>query len=240
MEHEPGTIASGTSANFASYSVPWADTTEDRRRRHAMVREQILARDIRHPGVIRAMAGVPRHYFVRANERHAAYSDQAMAADCGQTISQPFMVAIMTAQLKPQARQRVLEIGTGTGYQTAILGRLYTDVFTIECVPELSVTAQTRLNKLSFGNIHYRIGDGSVGWQEESPYDGILVAAGAPAVPEPLLEQLAQGGRLVIPIGGQSVQMLKCFERHGSEIIENNILDCRFVPLLGKWGWPTR
>lgn len=214
-----------------------ADTPEDRRRRHEMVRRQILARGVRNPRVIRAMASVPRHFFTRREENAAAYSDNALASDYGQTISQPFMVAMMTAELNPTPQQRILEIGTGTGYQTAILARMGAEVFTIECVPELSRTAENRLRQLGVANIHYRIGDGSMGWESFAPFGGILVTAGAPAVPQPLLEQLADGGKLVIPIGDTSVQMLKCFRRRGDTIGETDILDCRFVPLRGQYGW---
>ncbi len=215
----------------------FTDTPDDRRRRHDMVRDQILARGVSHPGMARAMARLPRHFFIRREERHAAYCDQAMASDFGQTISQPFMVAIMTAQLDPQKKHRILEIGTGTGYQTAVLAMLCQAVYTVEYVPELSAAAQQRLAQLGFNNIHYRVGDGSMGWEAQGPFDGILVTAGAPAIPEPLMKQLTDGGKLVIPIGSERIQMLKRIERHGTEFTEADILDCRFVPLLGQCGW---
>ncbi|MGC8624592.1 MAG: protein-L-isoaspartate(D-aspartate) O-methyltransferase [Phycisphaerae bacterium] len=213
------------------------DMPEDRRRRHDMVRQQILARGIRNPRVIRAMARVPRHFFTRLEASAAAYSDYALASDYGQTISQPFMVAIMTAELDTLPQQRILEIGTGTGYQTAVLARMGAEVFTIEYVPELSKAAENRLRQLGYTNIHYRIGDGAIGWKSFAPFTGILVTAGAPAVPQPLLEQLSDGGNLVIPIGDSSMQVLKRCQRHGNAITETDILDCRFVPLRGQYGW---
>ena len=202
-----------------------------------MVRQQIIARGIRQPRVIRALACLPRHRFTREEERRAAYCDHAMASDYGQTISQPFMVAIMTAELNVQPQHRILEIGTGTGYQTAILAMLCAAVFTVENVPQLSAAAQARLAQLGLDNIYYRIGDGTMGWKMHAPFDGILVTAGAPVVPEPLLAQLSDGGRLVIPIGDRNMQMLVRFERHGGEITRTDLLECRFVPLLGQCGW---
>ena len=202
-----------------------------------MVRQQILARGIRQPRLIRAMARLPRHLFTRSHERLSAYCDHALPSDYGQTISQPLIVAVMTSELDARPQQRILEIGTGTGYQTALLAMLYAQVFTVEYVPQLSVAAQKRLQLLRLNNICYCIGDGSKGWEAHGKYDGILVTAGAAAVPEPLIAQLADGGRLIIPIGNQNVQMLKRFERHGQEIRSRDILDCRFVPLLGEHGW---
>ena len=223
--------------NEQSHSAAWADAPEFRRRRHDMVRQQIIARGIRNPQLIRAMARLPRQLFTRPEDCHLAYGDQALPSEHGQTISQPLIVAVMTAQLQIQPGQRILEIGTGTGYQTALLAMLCAQVYTVEYVPELSAAAQARLQQLGFGNIHYCIGDGSMGWEEHGLYDRILVTAGAAAVPEPLIKQLADEGKLIIPIGNQSRQILQRIERHGQTIRTENILDCRFVPLLGEHGW---
>jgi len=220
-----------------NHSAAWADTPEFRRRRHDMVRQQIVARGIRNPALIRAMARLPRQLFTRPEDCHLAYGDQALPSDWGQTISQPLMVAVMTAQLQILPGQRILEIGTGTGYQTALLAMLCAQVYTVEYVPQLSAAAQARLQHLGFGNIYYCIGDGSMGWEAHGLYDRILVTAGAAAVPEPLIKQLADGGKLIIPIGNQSRQILQSVERHGPTVSTENILDCRFVPLLGEHGW---
>ena len=233
------TPQSATVAGPDGQGAVWFDSPEDCRRRHDMVRQQILARGIRQPRLIRAMARLPRHFFTHSHERLAAYDDHAMPSDHGQTISQPLIVAVMTAALGARPQQRILEIGTGTGYQTALLAMLYAQVFTVECVRELSIAAQERLPRLGINDVSYCIGDGSMGWEEHAPYDGILVTAGAAAVPQPLLAQLADGGRLIIPIGKQKLQMLKQFERCGQEIRSTDILECRFVPLLGEYGWQS-
>ena len=214
------------------YGTVWSDTPEDRRRRHDMVRQQILARGIRQPRVIRAMARLPRHLFISGNERLSAYTDHALPSDYGQTISQPLIVAVMTAELDARPQQRILEIGTGTGYQTALLAMLYDQVFTVERVPQLAAAAQNRLQHLGFNNISFYIGDGSKGWEAHGKYDGIVVTAATAEVPEPLIAQLADGGRLIIPIGKQNLQVLKRFERRGQEIRCRDILECRFVPLV--------
>ncbi len=228
---------SATAPGSQGQAAVWFDSPEDRRRRHDMVRQQILARGIRQPRLIRAMARLPRHFFTHSHERLVAYDDHAMPSDHGQTISQPLIVAVMTAALDARPQQRILEIGTGTGYQTALLAMLYAQIFTVEHVRELSVAAQERLQHLGLNNISYCVGDGSKGWEAHGPYDGILVTAGAVVVPEPLLAQLADGGRLIIPIGKQKLQMLKQFERCGQEIRSTDILECRFVPLVGEYGW---
>lgn len=215
----------------------WDDTPEFRRQRHDMVRRQILARGIRHPHLVRALSRLPRQLFTRPEERHAAYCDQALPADHGQSLSQPFIVAVMTEQLELRPEHRVLEIGTGTGYQTALLAMLCAKVYTVEYVPELSLTAHSRLQCMGFTNISFCTGDGSMGWEAHSPYDAIMVTAGAEMVPEPLVKQLANAGRMIIPIGDRNIQMLKRIERNGDAITERDILDCRFVPLLGQWGW---
>jgi protein-L-isoaspartate(D-aspartate) O-methyltransferase len=237
MKYTAPNIPAFFSDHLITGAAEFSDTAQYRRLRHDMVRQQIVARGVRHAGVARAMARLPRHFFIRQKDLHAAYDDHAMTSDCGQTISQPLMVAVMSAQLAPQRHDRILEIGTGTGYQTAVLAMLCQEVFTIELIPELSAAAQQRLVQLGFKNIHYGVGDGSMGWKNQGPFNGILVAAGAPAIPEPLLDQLTADGKLVIPIGTEHIQMLKRIERRGQEITETNVLDCRFVPLRGQFGW---
>lgn len=237
MDHSKPAAAADHTLNPQPDIAAWPDTVAFRRRRHDMVRQQIIARGIRNAPLIRAMARLPRHLFTRPEDCDLAYDDMALPSDQGQTISQPMMVAVMTAQLDVQPGQRILEIGTGTGYQTAILAMLCGQVYTVEYVPQLAREAQARLHRLGFGNIYYCIGDGSNGWDAHSPYDRILVTAGAAMVPEPLIQQLVDGGKMIIPVGNQTTQVLQIIERKGKKITTADILDCRFVPLLGKHGW---
>jgi len=203
-----------------------------------MVDEQIRARGITNPRVLEAMEQVPRERFVPESQQPEAFADRALPIDCGQTISQPFMVASMTEHLCIESRHRVLEIGTGSGYQTAILARLASHVYTVERIAALQEKAHRLLESLGITNVSYRVGDGSVGWPEFEPYDRILVTAGAPEVPKPLLEQLVDGGRLVIPIGGRHEQTLTIVDRRGGKTIEMPRYACRFVQLIGREGWP--
>lgn len=206
-------------------------------RRH-MVEEQLAGRDIRDPRVLEAMGAVPRHRFVDPAFLPRAYGDHALPSLEGQTISQPWIVARMLELLELEPRHRVLEIGTGTGYQTALLARLAARVFSIERVPELLRAAQRRLDALGVSNVALRHGDGSIGWQEFAPYDRVLVAAAAPHVPEALKQQLAEGGVLVIPVGGSRAQHLEVWRRlpHG-RWEHHRRGDVRFVPLLGRDAW---
>lgn len=202
-----------------------------------MLSRQIAGRGIRDQRVLSAMGEVPRERFVPRAIRDAAYEDRALPVECGQTISQPYIVAKMTEMLEVDQTHRVLEIGTGTGYQTAILGHLAHEVFTIERHAELSVLASDRLNALGFTNIRYRCGDGSVGWEEHGPFDRILVTAGAPETPHQLTAQLADGGRLVIPVGNEQAQSLYAVRRKGYKYITQTGIACRFVKLIGEQGW---
>jgi protein-L-isoaspartate(D-aspartate) O-methyltransferase len=210
------------------------------RLRRSMAANQLEARGIRNPRVLEAMQRVPRHLFVPENIRDRAYDDCPLPIGEGQTISQPFMVAWMTELLDPGEEDRVLEIGTGSGYQTAVLCELAGEVFSIEQHASLAREAERRLRDLGYDNFHIRVGDGTLGWPEEAPFDGIMVTAGAPSIPEPLLEQLADGGKLVIPVGPSGMQMLTAVTRRGGEFETREEGTCVFVPLVGKHGWPRR
>jgi protein-L-isoaspartate(D-aspartate) O-methyltransferase len=184
------------------------------------------------------MREVPRHAFVLDEFRSAAYEDRPLPIGEGQTISQPYMVAAMTAALEPHEDHRVLEIGTGSGYQTAILAKLSRMVVTIERHASLAQRAKETLDSLGFANVRVVVGDGSRGYPSEAPYDRILVTAGAPAVPEALTDQLADGGRLVIPVGSEGYQKLLIIDRHGDRLTAREGEGCVFVPLVGEHGWP--
>lgn len=205
--------------------------------RHQMVERQLRRRGIVDESVLRAMAEVPRHRFVDEAYRERAYDDYPLPIGAGQTISQPYMVARMTELCCPKPGDRALEVGAGSGYQTAVLARLCGQVFSTEIVEELAETAQRTLTELGCSNIALELRDGSAGWPEQAPFDIILVAAGAPTIPEELREQLAEGGRLVIPVGGREVQTLLRVLRHGSELVTLEDTSCRFVDLRGKHGW---
>jgi protein-L-isoaspartate(D-aspartate) O-methyltransferase len=186
------------------------------------------------------MGEVPREVFLPPERERQAYNDQALPLTQGQTISQPFMVAIMTEALALEPSHRVLEIGTGSGYQTAVLAELAGQVYSLERIQALASRAEMTLRELAYPNIHIQVGDGSLGWPEEAPFDSILVTAGAPHVPESLKAQLREdGGRLVIPVGDRWVQDLVRVVRRGNEFGSENLLACRFVPLLGEEGWDT-
>jgi protein-L-isoaspartate(D-aspartate) O-methyltransferase len=203
----------------------------------AMVDRQIRARGIHSPAVLRAMRAVPRHLFVAESLCDQAYADQALPTRHGQTISQPYIVALMSELLGPAADHRVLEIGTGSGYQTAILARLARSVLTIESDAELVEEARTRLEHLRIGNVEIRQGDGSLGAADRAPFDRIIVTAGAPTLPEPLKQQLADGGRMVIPVGDDAVQTMTVIERQGDSFESHASIRCRFVPLVGRYAW---
>lgn len=183
------------------------------------------------------MEAVPRHLFVDSALSAQSYSDKSLPIGSEQTISQPSMVAMMTNALAPRNGDKILEIGTGSGYQTAILAHFTRRLYTVERIAALSKRAQGLLDQLGFRNVIYKIGDGSLGWESWAPYDRIIVTAGAPVVSEKLKLQLAEGGRLLIPTGGREIQKLLCIERKGSVFKETDLGDCRFVPLLGKEGW---
>lgn len=202
-----------------------------------MVEEQIKQRGISDPLVLEAMRRVPRHKFVPRTQAPFAFMDGPLPIGNAQTISQPYIVALMTSLLGLRGKENVLEIGTGSGYQAAILSTLSKKVHTVEFISVLAETAQDNLIHLGFSNVEVHQGDGTLGWPEAAPYDGIVVTAAAPKVPEPLLEQLGNHGRLVIPIGGRWGQMLQLWERNGVHYEHEDILPVVFVPLRGEHGW---
>jgi protein-L-isoaspartate(D-aspartate) O-methyltransferase len=205
--------------------------------REEMIEKQLRRRGIQDAAVLAAMAAVPRHEFVSEDVRAHAYDDLPLPIGNGQTISQPYIVAAMTAALHLQPGDRVLEIGTGCGYHAAVLSRLAKEVFTIERRPELASSASARLVRLGYSNAHVHCGDGTLGLPEFAPFDAILVAAAAPAVPKTLLAQLAEGGRIILPVGGAEHQELQLIEKHGDTFPTKMLEGCRFVPLLGYHGW---
>lgn len=209
-----------------------------RRARHAMVAAQIRGRGITDRRVLAALATVPRHLFVPPTLADRAYDDAPLPIGQGQTISQPYMVALMTVALAPRRTHHVLEIGTGSGYQAAVLAHIVRHVHTVERLAPLSVAAEVRLAQLGYRNITYRVGDGSEGWPDGGPFDGIVVTAAAPAIPEPLLAQLAPGGRAAVPVGGFGIQVLTIAERTASGIRTWTEGACRFVPLIGRHAFP--
>jgi protein-L-isoaspartate(D-aspartate) O-methyltransferase len=210
----------------------------ERSARRAMVELQIRRRGVRDRRVLAALATVPRHLFVPSPLRHAAHDDAPLPIGHGQTISQPYMVAVMTAAITPRRRHRVLEIGTGSGYQAAILAHLVEEVYSVERLAALSTAAAERLAGLGYRNVAFRVGDGTEGWPEAAPFDGILVTAAAPDVPPALLEQLAVGGRIAVPVGDLGLQILTIVERHGTGTRRWTEGACRFVPLIGPHAFP--
>ncbi|HSG08453.1 MAG TPA: protein-L-isoaspartate(D-aspartate) O-methyltransferase [Longimicrobiales bacterium] len=206
--------------------------------RALMVRTQIRDRGVASPRVLEAMNRVPRERFLPEPLRPRAYADHALSIGHHQTISQPYMVAAMTAALDLQGTENVLEIGTGSGYQTAVLGELAAHVWSVERIPELAHTATALLNELGYGNVRVRTGDGTLGWPEEAPFDAILVTAGAPAPPPTLLRQLSdEGGILVAPVGDRDLQQVVAIRRRGADFSTTTLMGCRFVLLLGEEGW---
>ncbi|AMQ88228.1 protein-L-isoaspartate(D-aspartate) O-methyltransferase [Marinobacter sp. LQ44] len=204
-----------------------------------MVRYQLAARGIVDSRVLEAMERVPRERFIPEHLAGEAYEDYPLPIGWGQTISQPYIVALMAQVLHLEGRERVLDIGTGSGYAAAVLASLALEVFSIERIPELAEQARINLERAGFSQVRVRCGDGTLGWPEAAPFDGICVAAGAPAVPETLKQQLAVGGRLIIPVGSEhSVQRLVCITRRADADFEREDFgDVRFVPLLGEQGW---
>jgi len=207
-------------------------------RRQAMVEEQLRARGVTNERLLEAMRRVPRHQFVPAEYQALAYEDHPVPIGCGQTTSQPYMIALMVDALRLRGDERVLEIGTGSGYQTAILSALAREVYSVERVPDLLEEARERLAALGCGNVRLCLANGSLGWPGEAPYDGIIVSAAAPRMPSPLPDQLAEGGRLVVPIGDPTGQRLLVVERRQGAYVEREVAGCMFVPLIGRHGWP--
>ena len=191
--------------------------------------------------VMGAMAEIPRHYFVPEAFRHQAYDDDvSIHIGEGQTISQPRIVALMTASAQIDPQDRVLEVGTGSGYQAAVLSKLARFVFTVERVASLARQAKNVLDQLGVDNVSIKVMDGTLGWRAQAPFDAILVTAGAPEVPEPLVKQLADGGRLVVPVGPRETQVLKIVERRGDRTFAHELKGACFVPLIGRHGWEER
>lgn len=207
--------------------------------RARMVRAQIESRGVRSPRVLAAMGRVPRERFVPGALRGRACADHALAIGHGQTISQPYMVALMTEALDLSPADRVLEIGTGSGYQCAVLAELAAEVWSVERIPALAEEASALLSELGYANVHVRCSDGSLGWPEQAPFDAIIVTAAAPAAPPPLLDQLSpRGGRLVVPVGDRELQHMSVVRRTPDGYQTRPSIGCRFVPLLGDEGWP--
>jgi protein-L-isoaspartate(D-aspartate) O-methyltransferase len=205
--------------------------------RERMVADQLVVRGIRDARLLEVMRRVPRHLFVPPERAALAYADRALAIAHGQTISQPYMVAVMTEALALKGTERVLEVGTGSGYQAAILAELAREVITIEREPQLASAAEARLARCGYTNIRVIVGDGTEGFEEAAPFDAVVVTAGAPHAVRRLEEQLADGGTLVIPIGRRDHQVLRVQTRRGDELIASTLDDCVFVPLVGRDGW---
>ncbi len=206
--------------------------------RERMVEGQLVMRGIRDERVLDAMRRVPRHEFAGQWNAEKAYDDMALPIGAGQTISQPYMVALMTELLELKGGEKVLEIGTGSGYQTAVLAELAAEVCTVEYVPELSIRAEEKLRSLGYSNIKFKVGNGSLGWPEAAPFQGMIVTAGAPQIPAPLFEQLDNdGGVIVIPVGSRDSQKLIKGRKYAGRFFEEFQTYCVFVPLLGEYGW---
>ena len=210
------------------------------RERKQMVKDQIERRGLHEKRLLTALETVPRHLFVPEEYRYAAYEDGPLPIGFGQTISQPYIVALMTYFLSLKGNERVLEVGTGSGYQAAILGMMAEEVHTIEFIPELATQADKLLGELGMDNVHVHFGDGSLGWPEFAAYQGILVAAAAPQAPKALLNQLEDGGRLVLPVGSRGMQILEIWERNGDKFDSKTETAVAFVPLRGEQGWDQK
>ena len=204
--------------------------------RKLMVERQLKGRDIQDPKVLKAMASVPRHRFVPEDLQGMAYNDNPLPIGHGQTISQPYIVAFMSQVLDVQSGQKILEIGTGSGYQAAVLAEMGASVFSIEIVPELGKKAMETLKELGYGDVSVKIGDGYQGWAEHAPFDAIIVTCAPTRVPEPLKEQLAEGGKMVIPVGEQFFQQLVLLSKQNGRIKQQTVLDVRFVPMVDRKG----
>jgi len=215
-----------------------SDEANFARRRRAMVDRQLRARDIHDPRVLEVMADLPRERFIPPAHRHEAYEDRPVPIGAAQTISQPYIVALMTQALDVRDDHRVLDVGAGSGYQTAILARLAREVFAIERVEALAASARATLGELGVGNVTLAVRDGTLGWPEEAPFDRILCGAAGPDVPAAWVDQLAEGGRIVMPVGGTDVQELVAVDKAGGRVSRRDICGVRFVRLIGAGGWP--
>ena len=228
------TLLPVTRAEMARICSPMINFQKARDR---MVEAQLVSRGIKDPLVIAAMRKAPRHLFVEEALKDQAYSDHPLPIGDKQTISQPYIVALMTESLGLKGGEKVLEIGTGSGYQAAILAEIAGRVFSVERIPNLAYRANQILQKLEYTNVIVRVSDGTNGWPDEAPFDGILVTAGAPQAPQPLIDQLGVGGRLVVPVGDRLSQELVLVERTPEGTRQTNLGAVRFVDLVGKWGW---
>jgi protein-L-isoaspartate(D-aspartate) O-methyltransferase len=206
--------------------------------RRRMVEEQLAGagRDIKNRSVLDAMAAVPRHEFVPENERRLAYEDEPLPIGYGQTISQPYIVAFMIEKLDPKPADRILEIGTGSGYEAAILSRLVAEVYTIEILEPLAKQAAANLKRLGYLNVKVLTGDGYKGWPEHAPFDGIIVTCAPDHIPQPLVDQLRDGGQMIIPVGAPGMQELFVLRKRGTKVEQTAVLPVRFVPMTGKFG----
>jgi len=216
-----------------------ADDLHSSALRREMVERQLRPRGIRNERVLEAMLNVPRHEFVPAEYRSQAYEDKPIPIGEGQTISQPYMVASMAQAVALTGTEKVLEIGTGSGYAAAVLSRLAATVYTVESHPTLAMAAQERLTRLGYDHVFVHTGDGSAGLKDAAPFDAIVVAAAAPNVPQPLVDQLAEGGRMAVPVGAGNSQELVLVTKSGGEIISRPLYECRFVPLIGRYGFES-
>ncbi len=208
-----------------------------RRARLEMVEQQIKSRGIDDERVLAAFCEIPRHAFVEKSHHPEAYEDHPLPIGFGQTISQPYIVALMTARLNLIGDENVLEIGTGSGYQAAILARLAREIHSVERIPELAQQAEGNLRAVGINNIEVHVGDGTLGWPQNAPYDAILITAGTPAMPAGLVDQLKEGGRLIAPVGSRWRQMLELWVKHAGKIEKEEVLPVVFVPLIGEQGW---
>jgi protein-L-isoaspartate(D-aspartate) O-methyltransferase len=210
---------------------------EFRELRDLMVKTQLIPRGIKDERVLAAMKKVPRHLFVDEPMQHRAYDDSAIPIGEGQTISQPYMVAVMTEFLELKGTEKVLEIGTGSGYQAAVLAELAKEIYTVERVAVLAERAEERYRELGYANIRVKVADGTLGWPDASPFDRIIITAGTPKVPAPLLQQLADQGILIAPVGDRFSQQIIKVKKTGDTIVEEYLTPCVFVPLIGQYGW---
>jgi protein-L-isoaspartate(D-aspartate) O-methyltransferase len=224
-------IAVLAGAGCGQQAAPVADFAAQRQR---MVDQQLKTRGIKNERVLSAMAKVPREEFVSADARIDAYEDGPLPIGYDQTISQPYIVAFMTEQLQPKPNDRVLEVGTGSGYQAAILAELVADVYTIEIVEPLAKNAEATLQRLNYKNVHVKVGDGYSGWPEHAPFDAIIVTCAPDHVPQQLTDQLKDGGRMIIPVGGRFAQELYLLEKKDGRLRESAVLPVRFVPMAGE------
>jgi protein-L-isoaspartate(D-aspartate) O-methyltransferase len=225
------TLAAIAATGCGQTTAPPSDFAAERQR---MVQQQLMARDIHEERVLAAMAKVPREQFVPADERAVAYTDHPLPIGYDQTISQPYIVAFMTEQLHPKRSDRVLEIGTGSGYQAAILAELVAEVYTIEIAEPLARNAETTLARLGYKNVRVKTGDGYKGWPENAPFDAIIVTCAPDRVPKPLTDQLKDGGRMIIPVGNRFAQQLYLLEKKNGQLKESAVLPVRFVPMAGE------